>query len=430
MKIEIEKRASSGGGGGDMATPVTEVGVARATRMAMQAKAQVETLLTFGDLDADYVEAAPTNKMILTPLLGGVSSELIEVDEGNRAAKTCAFIKKNWLFTAEGRHSLDEGEYSEERFAAAFPEGLRAFSSCRDQKETTQQVAVLVAAAYAMVVFQTLVSLDFGVIVTGGRSKTVTNAAVILPHAATAAVIEYDIDVVGIFIDVGIFEARYLDQENKLVRLLGHESNGIRVVVLPWVRDFGRGRQHTVDVFAELCARGSRVWGIAHSVTSVGDPADATIERRCENGRVMHSKGRSNRYAAGVRGEGGDAVAEAPVPCGRVVRRRRVANLTIHVAAVELAITHLESLPPDPSVDRDEVRNELIGMRASREWDVSNVAGGRRYEPYDPVKGEPLMESAKSIGVRIGVKGAGKSQEVKIEGRDGRVWMEHREGRS
>jgi broad specificity phosphatase PhoE len=102
MKIEIEKRASSGGGGGDMATPVTEVGVARATRMAMQAKAQVETLLTFGDLDADYVEAAPTNKMILTPLLGGVSSELIEVDEGNRAAKTCAFIKKNWLFMAGG----------------------------------------------------------------------------------------------------------------------------------------------------------------------------------------------------------------------------------------------------------------------------------------------------------------------------------------
>jgi hypothetical protein len=180
MKVEIGKRASGAGGGGDMATPTTEVGVARATRMAMQAKAQVETLLTFGDLDANFVEAAPTNKMILTPLLGGVSSELIEVDESNRAAMTCAFLKKNWLFTEDGRHSLDEGEYDEARFAAAFPEGLRAFSSCRDQKETTQQVAVLVAAAYAMVVFQTLVSLDFGVIVTGGRGKTVTDAAVIV----------------------------------------------------------------------------------------------------------------------------------------------------------------------------------------------------------------------------------------------------------
>jgi hypothetical protein len=88
MKIDIEKRAAIGGGGGDMTTPVTEVGVARATRMAMQAKAQVETLLTFGDLDADYVEAAPTNKMILTPLLGGVSSELIEEDERWRPAVT------------------------------------------------------------------------------------------------------------------------------------------------------------------------------------------------------------------------------------------------------------------------------------------------------------------------------------------------------
>jgi hypothetical protein len=172
------QRATSGGGGAVGNTPITGVASGRAQQRAAFVQAQTNMLPTFNDLGVDIAPAATTVKVYLSPLNGGLAEELIEASESMIAITTYNFLKANFKFNEQGVLDVENGTLDHARFAAIFPEGPRAFSASKDQKEVTGQVAALVAAQFIEAAVVILRFFRFNVFITGGRLKTKTGYAV------------------------------------------------------------------------------------------------------------------------------------------------------------------------------------------------------------------------------------------------------------
>jgi hypothetical protein len=173
-----QQRATGGGGGAVGNTPNTGVASGRAQQRAAFVQAQTDLLPTFNDLGVDVAPVATTVKVYLSPLNGGMAEVLIEATESMIAISTYNFLKSNFKFNEQGVLDVENGAPDLARFTAVFPEGPRAFSASKDQKEVTGQVAVLVAAQYIEAAVTILRFFRFNVFVTGGRLKSKTGYAV------------------------------------------------------------------------------------------------------------------------------------------------------------------------------------------------------------------------------------------------------------